>query len=79
MPWHKSWKKHGTELLWNFVHKKGFSKIRIWTPSRNKTAVGGGGALEKPIEVKKYIFFFSTRQVGTFTIYVSVGTDDEWS
>jgi hypothetical protein len=36
----------------------------------------GRGTLEKPIEVKKY-FFFSARQVGTFRIYVSVGTDDE--
>jgi hypothetical protein len=40
---------------------------------------GGGGALEKPIEVKKvqHIYIPPPRQVGTFTIYVSVGTDDE--
>jgi len=38
---------------------------------------GGEGALEKPIGVKKNICFFPPRQVGTFTIYVSVGTDDE--
>jgi hypothetical protein len=39
----------------------------------------GRGSTWKTNWSKKVHFFSSARQVGTFTIYVSVGTDDEWS